>query len=403
MSKNIHLMPDHFFSQHFIKTIEKNKLIKNNLFLIYGFDSGGISSGADKLLSDYPGHVFLANSDFGKYIEKMSSSEDKVFIHRLDAAGEKAINYIYGKVKEIGWIYWGEVDKYSRYEERKIFYGDSTLDYIQKNEIEDSSLLKKVLIKSQVFKLREYVRSIKPLRRRKVAIGKIDHFLHWNRIDFDFLIKEYNLKKNYPEFNFFGYGSSAVNDEIMSLQVDSESKINEKKFYKLVVGHSANLSVNHADGFKAVKENITNFDNSLPIDIVCPLAYGDLKYKDFVINLGEALFGDRFKSVTRRLELKDYIKFLNNADCGIFPIKHSAAAGNIFTLLALGKPVFVDDRSPLYKFLKNMSYDVYPISILKEIALSTILNSHCSKNNVEISKKSFNQDKFNQCYKALFS
>lgn len=151
-----------------------------------------------------------------------------------------------------------------------------------------------------------------------------------------FLEKHYRIKgKQYCAV----YGSY---DIIYKCDMVKKLQKKEKKYIAIQIGNSATPTNNHF----SIMQKIAKFKEE-NIKIYVPLSYGDIKYRDEVINYGQELFGEKFVAVTDYMDEYEYYKFMNQMDIGLFGMKRQQALGNIWALLYLGKKVYLRKDSVL--------------------------------------------------------
>jgi hypothetical protein len=100
----------------------------------------------------------------------------------------------------------------------------------------------------------------------------------------------------------------------------------------VLIGNSSSITNNHLEIFQRIKTEIV-FEN---IDFYVPLNYGDLGYRDTVIDWGTRIIGSNFKPIVDYVDYDEYIEFLKTIDTAIFYHDRQQALGNIMQLLALG-------------------------------------------------------------------
>lgn len=131
----------------------------------------------------------------------------------------------------------------------------------------------------------------------------------------------------------------------------------------ILVGNSATPENNHIDMFINLINNYDIKDRY----IYCPLSYGDLEYSKVVINMGNKLFGDRFKPLCNFLDKDEYFKILKS--CGFIFMNQlrQQAVGNILSLLCNGSKLFLNKKNPLYSHLLNIGISVSEIDLNKRV------------------------------------
>ncbi|MBS4539284.1 TDP-N-acetylfucosamine:lipid II N-acetylfucosaminyltransferase [Clostridium sp. D2Q-11] len=134
--------------------------------------------------------------------------------------------------------------------------------------------------------------------------------------------------------------------------ISEVKKDSDKKYIQ--IGNSANLSNNHLEIFKKL-EKYKN-DN---IEIICPLSYGNIEYRNQVIKEGERIFGRKFNPLLEFLPFNQYLELLSKIDIAIFNHDRQQAMGNIITLLGLGKKVYIKNNITSWDFCLEHGLTVF--------------------------------------------
>ena len=162
--------------------------------------------------------------------------------------------------------------------------------------------------------------------------------------DYELVKKWYNTKGKH-------YKVIVINEEKNEwVNTIAESDVHQKKdgdTITLLLGNSASKANNHIDSLKI----LSKFKNE-KIKIICPLSYGDRKYAEEIIRYGKSIFGEKFIPLTNFMPIEEYIKFLNTIDIGIFNNNRQQGLGNINSLLALGKKVYLRNDTTMYHEIK---------------------------------------------------
>lgn len=130
------------------------------------------------------------------------------------------------------------------------------------------------------------------------------------------------------------------------------------KEYRVPAKQGTTINIQVGNSATATNNHIEVFDKLLPfreqdIAIYAPLSYGDDEYAQKVIKQGHALFGDKFKPLTKFMPFEEYLAFLGSIDIAIFNHKRQQAMGNTITLLGLGKTVYLRNDTTQWQFFKD--------------------------------------------------
>lgn len=129
----------------------------------------------------------------------------------------------------------------------------------------------------------------------------------------------------------------------------------------VLVGNSANYTNNHLDAFEILRK--VNLDGRR---VICPLSYGYPWYRRLVMKRGYDLFGDRFIPLTDFMPHAEYINLISSCSDVIMNHLRQQALGNIIAMLYLGARVFLQPRSPSYRFFTRRGGKVFTTDQVEE-------------------------------------
>lgn len=122
----------------------------------------------------------------------------------------------------------------------------------------------------------------------------------------------------------------------------------------VLVGNSATETNCHLDAFALIAHRDRG-----DIHVHCPLSYGDAAYRDIVLANGRALFGNRFHPLTEMLPLPAYQRFLGAIDIAFMHHNRQQGVGNIISLLAMGKKVFLRPEQSHTHFFSQLGLSIF--------------------------------------------
>lgn len=137
---------------------------------------------------------------------------------------------------------------------------------------------------------------------------------------------------------------------------------------RILIGNSASPDNCHISILNTLS-HLAEYD----IEILCPLSYGNLDYREKVVSTGKKLFKNKFIPILNFMEKIEYIKLLNTCEIGIFNNNRQQALGNINIMLHLGKKVYLRTDTPMWNYYENWGEKVFDIETLKEESLQEIL------------------------------
>ena len=140
----------------------------------------------------------------------------------------------------------------------------------------------------------------------------------------------------------------------------------------ILAGNSASATNNHLELFHALKEQVDLNGRS----VIVPLSYGDVKYRDIILSEGKKILGDNFVPLTEYMPKDKYIETIRS--CGFVAMNHlrQQAVGNVCIAMLMGAKIYLNDKSPLYKWLNYRGASVSTIEKLDMEPLSHSQQEH---------------------------
>jgi len=217
-------------------------------------------------------------------------------------------------------------------------------------------------------KIREFI-------RRRV-IKNFGHVCTLVKDDYELAREVYNVRGKYlPAVYLSEEWENTISQVLETTTVRSGNNL------KIIVGNSATETNHHIEVFKLLEKFSTQ-----NIEIYCPLSYGDATYADEIIIYGTKIFKDKFKPLVKFMDKVDYIEFLGTMDIGIFNNDRQQGLGNIYSLLSLGKKVYLREDTSMWNELHSeKELSVYSINKVGNISFEEFLefnNENIEKNRV---------------------
>lgn len=392
---NYHLMSDDKFVDDFINEI-CHATSNRNVFYI--------KTESDKL--KYVKSDIVIKT--GSLIETLESviiptltSNDKVFIHWLGPDLYTSILKIPNFVKVGMFFFGGEIVEFPQPIFAKENYDYLTYQFYKKNIHPISTYFKLSFNPRSILRhLKQKIRFEKRLtvgnNLKAEVLSRIDYFLHWNVLDYDW------IKKRYPgfkaEFKYHYYGAGLDSEFPLS---PSENK-NQQSIW---LGNSSTLSNNHLDALKL----LSRFKNE-NIVIYCPLSYGeslDSIYTKTIIDYGKQLFKEKFVPITDFMNREQYYELLNNIDLVVMFHNRTQAAGNIHAFVKMGKKVFLKKKSTIFQLHHSNRAFIFDVELINEMPFNEIvkqLSDNEIKKNIEVLRRNIlNLDRKQQVIKELLN
>lgn len=158
-------------------------------------------------------------------------------------------------------------------------------------------------------------------------------------------------------------------DGVKNLGIEDNSPTSQN----IIIGNSAAIVNNHIDAFNKIK----NYGISSR-KIIVPLNYGGGNYPGLIERITqrgiEVFKSDNFMPLTQFIEKKEYSKLLSTCSHAIMNHNKQHAGGNINMLLYIGTKIFLNDKNPIYTFLKRNNIIIFNTKELSQEQLDTPLS-----------------------------
>lgn len=172
---------------------------------------------------------------------------------------------------------------------------------------------------------------------------------------------------------------------------------NENTEKTIIVGNSATKENCHLEAFEMLR-HLKDED----LKIICPLSYGDEKYKDEVIKKGKEIFKNKFEPITEFMNYDDYLELLSKCSVGIFNNNRQQAMGNINALLKIGKKIYLRSNTSMWKEYEKNNLMVFDIKDLSKTSYEDLFRfdvKYKKQNYDNIEKK---ESKWDEQWREIF-
>jgi len=194
---------------------------------------------------------------------------------------------------------------------------------------------------------------------KKFVIKNIGYLITYMPKQIEYVREHYKAKGQYIDCLF--YPDGIYQKKLTELLKNSGIRTNlaEKKI-RILVGNSATETNRHEIVFYKVKQYIDTRDIPLSsIEIIVPLSYGDIYYREKILKIGFELFGDSFNPLINFLKYEEYLKILLTIDIAIFYHNRQQGLGNLIQLLGMGKKVYLNKETPQWSLFESLGVRVF--------------------------------------------
>lgn len=191
------------------------------------------------------------------------------------------------------------------------------------------------------------------------------------------LLSQFNINPIYAPYTY-GHIKSFLNGDVDRNVLESRN---------ILIGNSADPTNNHVDVFK----KLANF-NLEGRSVYVPLNYGGNKaYIDFVIENGKRYLKDSFHPLVKFLPLEKYNTIVSSCGFIIFNHLRQQGLGNIISAGYLGGKIFLNSKSPVYKFYKNLGMNIYKADSFNEDDITVNLTQEDFEHNRKLFLENYSE------------
>lgn len=330
-NKILHVAPDEKFIDAAFFSFEMIAPGKNHFLVV-------TISSEKKYIKEANVELITPKEFFRKSALTSFSGYEFIVLHSLNYTYVKMLSKLQ-KRNPIVWIGWG-FDYYDLISgSRKNLFLPETKKLAEKLEKQDIIIFLKYQIKKLFLDAYRIEKKIRILRH-------VDFFSPV--IYEDYALVKNSYKNRTPRYIPWNYPSSKVN----SLKGDLYGN-------NILVGNSATPANNHLDVFTLLKKMDLSGRK-----IICPLSYGDVRYKEHILKAGYELFYDKFFPLLEFFPMEEYVRILQSCSIGVMNHLRQQGAGNVNLLLMNGSKCFMQESNPLYINRKKMGVKIYPMAEL---------------------------------------
>lgn len=330
---NLHIVNDEKFIKSSIDTFEKYYPGKN-IFIVQKPNTAGWKP---KYVVARDEVLFLSLTNMSD-IKRISSiikerQVSNIFVHYLTNSKAAIVNKLKAENKSLNtyWIFYG-ADLYSILNKK---FGYKLHD--NPFDVSAETFMSKIKSNLKFFLLYKAF----PFSSYKKFIKELNYFCFWNPYDFKLLKKYFDTN---AQFKDFGYYEGL--DTGLSANLSQQSGVN------IIINNSASKNGNH----KTIFDKLNALEINGLSKVIVPLSYGDSNYKDYVLNYGKTIFGEKFYPLVDFMDKDEYFRTLSDVNVAFFGARRQEAAGNIFFLLGLGVKVFIREDNNMTAFLRDNGF-----------------------------------------------
>lgn len=154
---------------------------------------------------------------------------------------------------------------------------------------------------------------------------------------------------------------------IYAAPTDRSWDVIEKYHTKKLCNNRIRIQVNNScDGSTIDMLKQLSVYSDKDIEVCTVLSYGNLEYKDSIIECGKELFGERFLWLEEFVESDAYLAWIQQNDIFVLNQNRQQGVGNAIAALALGKKLYIKSNITTYSHLSSLGIRVFDSNRISE-------------------------------------
>jgi dTDP-N-acetylfucosamine:lipid II N-acetylfucosaminyltransferase len=310
---NLHILSDSKFSETFYSNIKSLGLLNRNKFVV--------RSNHKKL--KHISHDLPAGSPYSREFNEQvgdTLTYDHIFIHQFSPLMYRWVAM--RSFKSLNWCVWG-ADLYNLPRLSRQFYEPETWKEFSKNNFRKNDFL---------YTVKLYATN---MLFQSAAYKKVDHVLTWMQSEFMFAKQYLPLTK--ATWKFFFYENHVPYEKLDELTAESQPSL--KQGIQFILGNSGTDTNNHIDAVREISRS------GIKIDLIIPVSYGQDEYVRFLKKNLSFYKEGAIEYLEKFMNFEDYLSMLNRSDGLIMNHLRPQGYGNIFMMMYLNKPVFLNSNN----------------------------------------------------------
>ncbi|HYF66865.1 MAG TPA: TDP-N-acetylfucosamine:lipid II N-acetylfucosaminyltransferase [Ohtaekwangia sp.] len=361
---NLHIVPDSKFSDTFCRNLQELGLIENNKIIVRTNQSR-----LRYITHDLP-FSKMYSSAMDRFIGE-TKTYDRVFIHQFSPLMFRWVAK--NTFRELNWMIWGG-DLYNLpFVDFNAFEPLTKQNYIKTRKDTGHWLyLAKLYLTNMIF--------------MKKAYSKVNNVLTWMKSEYEFAQQHIpSLNANYQ---FFFYENQIPYHKLDESDFRKNTTASLKR--KILVGNSGTATNNHLDAILSIEKS------GIDADLYIPASYGDSTYINHLkrnasfYKKGSLVFMEKF------MGFDEYFKFMKECDALVMNHIRPQGYGNIFMMMYLGKPVYLNPNNVSLNDLKDNGLKYLLLPDIKPIQSDLVVP------NKEPLLELFSHEKLESRYRLLF-
>lgn len=179
---------------------------------------------------------------------------------------------------------------------------------------------------------------------------------------------------------------------------EAKKSKNQKDYIQIQINNSCDIST------LEMLDVLSKFKDE-NIKITTILSYGQIKFKEEIINKGKAIFEDKFEYLDNYLAPQEYAQILAQNDILILNQNRQQGIGNCFSNLALGSKVFIKSEITTYNHFNSKGIKIFDTNEIKNMSFGEFIlySKDIKQNNMQKSSIFFDDKYLGNLWEGVFN
>lgn len=218
------------------------------------------------------------------------------------------------------------------------------------------------------------------VKKKLNVMNQMDYIVPIVPGDYDILKESYNITAPIYHFNYV---------------VELTGGVNDSHSGNIILGNSSSITNNHISILRSL--NTAELGAS---KVFIPLSYGDSIYRRYILDFIKSLNNSNLKPLTEFLNYSSYSEIIQSCDIMIMNHERQQALGNIVLGLLNGCTIYMNDRSPLYRFLIDKKFIIKNVNTVRDLERIT---PEEKRYNSSLTREVFSKQRQHQLVRALLT
>jgi dTDP-N-acetylfucosamine:lipid II N-acetylfucosaminyltransferase len=330
-NKILHLLPDDKFTGYAIHEFNVQPGLNDFVVLSADFESiPAYAHGEAKVIAE-------GSRDYYDLLNEIKQYRAIIFHSLLSPRTGEIFTCLLPGVK-VGWVFWGR-EVYGRKELSKRFLGKKTTSLYYRKRIEH--FIKRIL----EYRPGKHSEKVAPAGLPLSVFRRIDICITDIPGDFEFVKNIFGCSFQHSWYSYY-----LIEDMLGELTDRTITGQN------ILLGNSMTLSNNHLEAF----ETLSKF-NLEGRRVIVPLSYGEMNYREVILNAGVKKLNDHFLPLLDFMPLTDFNdNILSCSVCIMNQYRHQAL-GTTLSALWFGARTYLSNRSTTYNYLRRLGIIIFSV------------------------------------------